>query len=155
MRHLHLNRGNVAACAGMHSTSRCTLFTPAAVTHKDPGSSSSTALRWAHMHARMLQGVALGRALPLPRLLPSPDWSTTIIGTQVACVLLNDSVPFRVHWPKNADLRVNNVRFNTGRRNIMHALGPNGRDEPVSIGSAATAGMAFKWLMRVQICSNF
>ena len=55
-------------------------------------------------------------------------------------MLLRDSVPFRVHWPKNADLRINNVRFNTGRRNVAHALGPNGRDEAVSVGSTATAG---------------
>ena len=67
-------------------------------------------------------------------------WSDQGLCDQVACVLLNDPVPFRVNWPKNADLRVNNVRLNTGRRNVLHALGPNGRDEAVAIGSAVLSG---------------
>ncbi|KAK9806650.1 hypothetical protein WJX73_004251 [Symbiochloris irregularis] len=59
---------------------------------------------------------------------------------QVATVLLKDTVPFRLNWPKNADLRVNNTRLNTGRRNMMHSLGPNGRDEAVNAGNIAITG---------------
>lgn len=59
---------------------------------------------------------------------------------QVACVLLGDEVPFRVHWPKHADLRINNMRMNVARRNITHTLGANARDETVNISSVALSG---------------
>ena len=67
---------------------------------------------------------------------------TVHVWLQVACVLLNDTVPFRVHWPKAADLRINSLRLQTGRRNVMHALGANGRDEAVNISASAVTGMS-------------
>lgn len=50
-------------------------------------------------------------------------------------------MPFRVHWPKHADLRINNMRMNVARRNITHTLGANARDETVNISSVALSGV--------------
>ena len=53
---------------------------------------------------------------------------------QIACLLLGDSVPHRIHWPRNADLRVNNMQYRPYGRSAGAKLGPNARDEPASVG---------------------
>ena len=48
--------------------------------------------------------------------------------------MLNDSVPMRIHWPRHADLRLNNMLYRPYARNSNAKLGANARDEPASIG---------------------
>lgn len=48
---------------------------------------------------------------------------------QVWCLLLNDKVPFRMHWPQHADLRVNGVAVQVTNRPGPQLLGANGRDD--------------------------
>ena len=44
-------------------------------------------------------------------------------------MLLNDSTPFRYHWPKTVDLRINNMAYRPYSRNSTAKLGANGRDQ--------------------------
>eukprot|EP01018_Ginkgo_biloba_P022238 Gb_39019 [translate_table: standard] len=48
---------------------------------------------------------------------------------QVWCLLLNDKVPFRMHWPQYADLRVNGIAVRVTNRPGPQLLGVNGRDD--------------------------
>ncbi|KAJ1264439.1 hypothetical protein BS78_08G001100 [Paspalum vaginatum] len=48
---------------------------------------------------------------------------------QVWCILLNDIVPFRMHWPLNSDLQVNGVHVRVVNRQPTQKLGVNGRDD--------------------------
>lgn len=48
---------------------------------------------------------------------------------QAWCMLLNDSVPFRMQWPLNADLQVNGIPVRTVTRSLSQKLGANGRDD--------------------------
>ncbi|KAK9817204.1 hypothetical protein WJX72_011055 [[Myrmecia] bisecta] len=59
---------------------------------------------------------------------------------QVACMLMDDVVPNRYHWPCNADLRINNMQYRPYGRHANTKLGPNGRDEPASIAVMCYAG---------------
>lgn len=48
--------------------------------------------------------------------------------------MLGDPVPYRIHWPKMADLRVNSMQYRPYGRAATTKLGINARDEPASIG---------------------
>ncbi|XP_047319846.1 E3 SUMO-protein ligase SIZ1-like [Impatiens glandulifera] len=48
---------------------------------------------------------------------------------QAWCMLLNDKVPFRMHWPQYADLYINDVSMRTINRPGSQLLGVNGRDD--------------------------
>ena len=58
---------------------------------------------------------------------------------QAMCLQLDDSVPFRYHWPQMADLRVNGVQYRVYGRNPSNKLGANQRDEPANIGMLCTS----------------
>lgn len=59
---------------------------------------------------------------------------------QAACVLLGDDVPARLHWPRHAELRVNNMQYRPYGRSGAMRLGANARDEPASIGTLCFHG---------------
>jgi hypothetical protein len=42
-------------------------------------------------------------------------------------------VPMRIHWPRHADLRINNMVYRPYSRNSATKLGANARDEPASV----------------------
>ncbi|CAA2997053.1 E3 SUMO- ligase SIZ1 isoform X1 [Olea europaea subsp. europaea] len=48
---------------------------------------------------------------------------------QAWCMLLNDKVPFRMHWPQYADLQVNGLPVRAINRPGSQLLGANGRDD--------------------------
>ncbi|KQK11836.1 E3 SUMO-protein ligase SIZ1 isoform X2 [Brachypodium distachyon] len=48
---------------------------------------------------------------------------------QVWCMLLNDKVQFRMHWPQYAELQVNGIQVRVVPRPISQLLGNNGRDD--------------------------
>ncbi|KAA8518789.1 hypothetical protein F0562_016437 [Nyssa sinensis] len=48
---------------------------------------------------------------------------------QVCCILLNDKVPFRMHWPQYPILQVNGKAVQTINRPNSQLLGANGRDD--------------------------
>uniref|UniRef100_A0ACD5Y737 Uncharacterized protein n=1 Tax=Avena sativa TaxID=4498 RepID=A0ACD5Y737_AVESA len=48
---------------------------------------------------------------------------------QVWCILLDDKVPFRIHWPLHSDVQVNGVHLRVVNRQITQQLGANGRDD--------------------------
>ncbi|KAI3517273.1 hypothetical protein L1887_16486 [Cichorium endivia] len=52
---------------------------------------------------------------------------------QAWCILLNDSVPFRMQWPQYPDLKVNGIPVKTINRPGSKTLGANGRDDGPSI----------------------
>lgn len=52
---------------------------------------------------------------------------------QAWCILLNDSVPFRMQWPLYSDLKVNGIPVKTMNRPGSKMLGANGRDDGPSI----------------------
>ncbi|KAF8648923.1 hypothetical protein HU200_064455 [Digitaria exilis] len=48
---------------------------------------------------------------------------------QVWCILLNDKVPFRMHWPLHSDMQVNGIHVRVVSRQPSQKLGANGRDD--------------------------
>ncbi|CAN6348738.1 unnamed protein product [Urochloa humidicola] len=48
---------------------------------------------------------------------------------QVWCILLNDKVPFRMHWPLHSDMQVNGIHVRVVNRQPSQKLGANGRDD--------------------------
>ncbi|XP_062201935.1 E3 SUMO-protein ligase SIZ2-like [Phragmites australis] len=48
---------------------------------------------------------------------------------QVWCILLNDKVPFRMHWPLRSDMQVNGIHVRVVNRQPTQQLGANGRDD--------------------------
>lgn len=48
---------------------------------------------------------------------------------QVWCILLDDRVPFRIHWPLHSDVQVNGVHVRVVNRQVTQQLGANGRDD--------------------------
>ncbi|CAM0950554.1 unnamed protein product [Alopecurus aequalis] len=48
---------------------------------------------------------------------------------QVWCILLDDQVPFRIHWPLHSDLQVNGIHVRVVNRQVTQQLGANGRDD--------------------------
>ncbi|KAJ7522680.1 hypothetical protein O6H91_18G022500 [Diphasiastrum complanatum] len=59
---------------------------------------------------------------------------------QVWCILLNDKVPFRMHWPAYADVRVNGITVRVTNRPGTQLLGANGRDDGPGITSCIKEG---------------
>ena len=64
-------------------------------------------------------------------------------GVQVACVMLGDPVPHRLHWPRYAEFAVNNNRMPVYRRNTNQAAGENVRDDAMSVESWAYVGRCY------------
>lgn len=58
--------------------------------------------------------------------------------TQVACLMLADPVALRVHWPRNADLRMNGMMYKPYGRGQNAKLGANSRDDMASVGIMVT-----------------
>ncbi|KAL6597535.1 hypothetical protein ACP70R_046975 [Stipagrostis hirtigluma subsp. patula] len=48
---------------------------------------------------------------------------------QVWCILLNDKVPFRMHWPLYSDMQINGMHVRVVNRQPTQQLGANGRDD--------------------------
>lgn len=59
---------------------------------------------------------------------------------QAWCLLLNDKVPFRMHWPQYADLRVNGMAVWVTNRQGPQLLGINGRDDGPGITAWTSEG---------------
>ncbi|KAK9169000.1 hypothetical protein Syun_001140 [Stephania yunnanensis] len=61
--------------------------------------------------------------------------------TQAWCMLLNDKVLFRMHWPQFADLQVNGALIRTTNRPGTQLLGANGRDDGPAIKTCTREGI--------------
>lgn len=59
---------------------------------------------------------------------------------QAWCILLNDKVPFRMHWPQFVDLRVNGMAVWVTNRQGPQLLGINGRDDGAGITALTSEG---------------
>lgn len=59
---------------------------------------------------------------------------------QVACLLLDDPVPNRIHWPRQAELKINSMVYRPYGRNANTKLGANARDEPANAAHRCAAG---------------
>ncbi|VAH92680.1 unnamed protein product [Triticum turgidum subsp. durum] len=53
----------------------------------------------------------------------------TIYFLQVWCILLDDKVPFRMHWPLHSDMQINGIPVRVVSRQATQPLGANGRDD--------------------------
>ncbi|XP_076926533.1 E3 SUMO-protein ligase SIZ1-like [Bidens hawaiensis] len=60
---------------------------------------------------------------------------------QAWCILLNDSVQFRMQWPLFSDLKVNGIPVKTINRPGSKLLGANGRDDGPSISVFLVEGL--------------
>ncbi|KAG2729965.1 hypothetical protein I3843_01G267300 [Carya illinoinensis] len=60
---------------------------------------------------------------------------------QVWCILLNDSVSFRMQWPLHVDLQINGMQVRTVNRQGSQLLGANGRDDGAFIRLYIGEGM--------------
>ncbi|XP_072996559.1 E3 SUMO-protein ligase SIZ1-like isoform X1 [Typha latifolia] len=60
---------------------------------------------------------------------------------QIWCILLNDKVPFRIHWPLNADLQVNGIPIRMTNRPSTQQLGNSGRDDGPVITTCSREGV--------------
>ncbi|XP_074571337.1 E3 SUMO-protein ligase SIZ1-like isoform X2 [Curcuma longa] len=60
---------------------------------------------------------------------------------QVWCLLLNDKVPFRMHWPQFAELQVNGIAVRVVNRPGSQLLGINGRDDGPLINTFCKEGI--------------
>jgi hypothetical protein len=56
--------------------------------------------------------------------------------------MLADSVPFRMHWPLQADLSLNSRSYRVTARGGTAKLGANQRDEAANVSAAARAPLA-------------
>lgn len=54
--------------------------------------------------------------------------------------MMGDPVTARVHWPRHAELRINNMQYRPYGRAGSAKLGANARDEPASIGTLCFHG---------------
>ena len=59
---------------------------------------------------------------------------------QVACLLLDDTVPNRIHWPRQAELKINGMVYRPYGRNSNTKLGANARDEPANAAHRCSPG---------------
>lgn len=59
---------------------------------------------------------------------------------QIACLLLDDPVPNRIHWPRLAELKINSMVYRPYGRNSNTKLGGNARDEPANAAHRCAAG---------------
>lgn len=67
-----------------------------------------------------------------------PD--TDSLGMQAVSLLLNDPVPFRFQWPRNAELKVNQMAYRVYSRQASSKIGNNVRDEPANLATTTFAG---------------
>ncbi|KAL3142516.1 hypothetical protein ABBQ38_002838 [Trebouxia sp. C0009 RCD-2024] len=58
----------------------------------------------------------------------------------VACLLLDDPVSNRTHWPRQAELKINSMVYRPYGRNQNTKLGGNARDEPASAAHRCAVG---------------
>lgn len=58
----------------------------------------------------------------------------------VGCILLEDEVPLRYHWPRNVNLRINSMNYRPYARHLTSKIGINQRDAPASIASLCFRG---------------
>lgn len=56
----------------------------------------------------------------------------------MACLQLGDPVPLRMHWPRNADLRMNGMMYKPYGRSQNAKLGVNSRDDTATVGIMVT-----------------
>ena len=63
--------------------------------------------------------------------------------SQVACMMLGDPVPHRLHWPRFSEFSVNNHRMPVYRRNANQAAGDNVRDEAMSVAAHVYPGRVY------------
>lgn len=63
------------------------------------------------------------------------------VDLQVWCLLLNDKVPLRMHWPLHAELVVNGVLVRVVNRQGAQLLGVNGRDDGCLISAYVSEGI--------------
>lgn len=59
---------------------------------------------------------------------------------QLGCLLIQDEVPFRYHWPRNISLKVNSAAYRPYARNLGVNMGINQRDDAASIASLCVRG---------------
>ena len=77
---------------------------------------------------------------------------------QVACLLLDDIVANRVHWPRQAELRINGMVYRPYGRNANTKLGTNARDEPANAAHRCSAGsnrVSLNCVEDRQFCESF
>ncbi|GBG69607.1 hypothetical protein CBR_g4437 [Chara braunii] len=60
---------------------------------------------------------------------------------QVWSILLNDAVPFRLHWPAYTDLQINGTQVRVTNRPGQQKLGQNGRDDFARVTDLVKEGM--------------
>ena len=82
-------------------------------------------------------------SLSLLQLPPMMHVAKSASMLQVACVMLGDPVPHRLHWPKYSEFSVNNHRMPVYRRNANQAAGENVRDEAVNIEAHVYPGRVY------------
>lgn len=66
---------------------------------------------------------------------------------QLGCLLLNDPVQCRFHWPRYVQLRVNSTDVRVYSRSIKTKMGINQRDAPASIAALCTSSRTHVRLM--------
>ena len=59
---------------------------------------------------------------------------------QVACLLMHDTVLNRMHWPRQAELKINHMVYRPYGRNGNTKLGNNARDEPANAAHRCVSG---------------
>jgi hypothetical protein len=59
---------------------------------------------------------------------------------QISCMLLDDKVPNRWHWPVCTDLKINNIPYRVYARSSNTKLGVNQRDEVANVGVLCCSG---------------
>lgn len=59
---------------------------------------------------------------------------------QAVSLLLDDPVPFRFQWPRNAELKVNQMGYRVYSRQASSKIGNNVRDEPANLATTTFAG---------------
>lgn len=59
---------------------------------------------------------------------------------QLGCILLEDSVPVRYHWPRNVTLRVNTMQCRAYSRSATTKMGINQRDDAVNCSALCLRG---------------
>ncbi|XP_027345383.1 E3 SUMO-protein ligase SIZ1-like isoform X2 [Abrus precatorius] len=69
-------------------------------------------------------------------LVSKPDFDV-----EAWCMLLNDKVPFRIHWPQYTDLQVNGFTVRVNNRPGSQLLGANGRDDGPIVTAYAKDGI--------------
>lgn len=60
---------------------------------------------------------------------------------QAVSMLLDDPVSFRYQWPRNAELKVNQMGYRVYSRQANSKVGNNTRDEPANLATTVFAGL--------------